>query len=202
MNTSGAVADEIVKVSLEGVEVVAKLTGTGAKQVAKMIYEMIRDNQLESAGKKSLVNMLKSGKELKIFTLKGNQLNKFMQEAKRYGISYCTLADKKENTADGIVDLLVKSEDASRVNRIVERFNLLIQDKPQTEEKVEDGVSKDFLEKENQSETSSMNKGDLGDDKKESVRANLKEIKEKIKVSGEKTEQKELIKKETKILEK
>ncbi len=32
MNTSGAVADEIVKVSLEGVEVIAKLTGTGAKQ--------------------------------------------------------------------------------------------------------------------------------------------------------------------------
>ena len=67
--------------------------------------------------------MLKSGKELKVFTISEEHLKRFAQEAKRYGVVYCALRGK-ERSADGMVDVMVRAEDASKINRIVERFKL------------------------------------------------------------------------------
>ena len=68
-------------------------------------------------------NMLKSGKELKVFTVKEEDLRKFTEEAKRYGVLFCALKSKGKSV-DGMVDIMVRAEDASKINRIVERFNL------------------------------------------------------------------------------
>ncbi|MBQ1551756.1 MAG: PcfB family protein, partial [Bacilli bacterium] len=46
----------------------------------------------------------------------------FTEEAKRYGVLYTALINKKAK--DGVTDILVKAEDASKINRIVQRFNL------------------------------------------------------------------------------
>ncbi|MGI6777099.1 MAG: PcfB family protein [Acetivibrionales bacterium] len=46
----------------------------------------------------------------------------FQYEAKRYGVLYCALRDKK--SLDGMCDIMVRVEDASKINRIVERFKL------------------------------------------------------------------------------
>lgn len=67
--------------------------------------------------------MLKSGKELKVFTVSEEHLKQFALEAKRYGVVYCALRGK-ERSADGMVDIMVRAEDASKINRIVERFKL------------------------------------------------------------------------------
>ena len=76
----------------------------------------------KTAGKTNLVNMLKSGKELKVFSVKQEDFKKFTEEAKRYGVLYTALINKKAK--DGVTDILVKAEDASKINRIVQRFNL------------------------------------------------------------------------------
>jgi hypothetical protein len=184
MNTSGETAEQIMHVAIEGSEVCARLAGDAAKETIAIIYAMLKDSKTQSTGKKKLIDMLKSGKELKIFSIQKNQLEKFIEEAKRYGVSYCTLLDKNDTSPKSIVDLLVKSEDASRVNRIVERYKLLIKEEPKENEKEKgrntenkDGVSKDFLLKEeNQSKNYSMIKKEL-DDGKVSVVDSLKAIK-------------------------
>ena len=38
MNTGGDAAEQIVRMSLEGFEVAAKLTGAGAKNIAVLLY--------------------------------------------------------------------------------------------------------------------------------------------------------------------
>lgn len=38
MNTSGEAAEQVVRMSLEGVEIVLKIAGAGAKNIAAMIY--------------------------------------------------------------------------------------------------------------------------------------------------------------------
>ena len=43
MNTAGDAAEQIVRMSLNGVEVAAKITGTGAKELAMMIYAILKD---------------------------------------------------------------------------------------------------------------------------------------------------------------
>lgn len=99
----------------------AKVTGSGAKNIAVLLYTIMK-NKEQTSGKSKLSSMLKSGKPLTIFTIKKDDLAKFQQEAKRYGILYCALVDKKDKSKDGIVDIVVRKEDSARINRIVERF--------------------------------------------------------------------------------
>lgn len=123
MSVSGDTSEQVVRLSLEGFEVLAKLTGTGAKNIAAMLYTIMKDKK-QTKGKTRLNNMLKSGKPLKIFSIKQEDLNKFRYEAKKYGILYCALMDRKHKDIDGMIDIMVKDEDASRINRIVQRFKL------------------------------------------------------------------------------
>ena len=110
-----------MRMSLNGVEVAAKISGKAAERLAVLLYAILRD-QKKTRGKVRLTNMLKSGKELKVFAVKDNELQKFCEEAKKYGVLYCVLKDT--NAEDGLTDIMVRAEDASKINRIFERFNL------------------------------------------------------------------------------
>ncbi|WMJ22891.1 PcfB family protein [Paludicola sp. MB14-C6] len=121
MNTGGDVAEQIVRMSLNGVEVAAKITGAGAKQLAMMLYAMSKE-QNKTKGKMRMSSMIKSGKELKVFSINDKDLQKFTEVAKKYGVLYCVLRDK--DITDGLSDIMVRAEDASKINRIFERLQL------------------------------------------------------------------------------
>lgn len=123
MNTGGEAAEQIVRMSLEGFEVAAKITGAGAKNIAILLYSILKEEK-KTKGKARLSSMLRSGKELKVFTVKNDDLKTFTQEAKKYGVLYCVLADRNNNDPNAEVDVIARAEDASKISRIVERFNL------------------------------------------------------------------------------
>lgn len=123
MNTGGEAAEQIVRMSLEGFEVAAKITGAGAKNIAILLYSILKEEK-KTKGKARLTSMLRSGKELKVFTVKNGDLKKFTQESKKYGVLYCVLADGKNKSPNADVDVIARAEDASKISRIVERFNL------------------------------------------------------------------------------
>lgn len=229
MNSSDS-AEEVVRISLEGMEVALKIAGTGAKNMAVMIYTIMKDKQ-QTKGKTRLTNMLKTGKPLKIFTIRAEDLKKFSQEAKKYGVLYCALADKKNSKIDGMVDIMVREEDASKMNRIAERFNFrdvasikreLEQEmnKTNSQEVVEIAKSeedqfiddimpkpKEELQQEipsnNTKETEEKNllgissniksddKMESSDEEKKSVKKELKEIADELKIKEEKEKQQE-----------
>lgn len=121
MSESSDAAEQIVRMSLQGFEVGLRVTGAGAERIIALILASMKDKK-KTTGKTNLTNMLKSGKELKVFPVKQIDFKKFTEEAKRYGVLYTALVNKKAK--DGVVDILVKDEDASKINRIVQRFNL------------------------------------------------------------------------------
>ena len=126
MNTSGEAADQVVRMSLEVGEAALKISGEGAKQLAVLLYAVLQDqskSMTKSKGKTRLETLVRTGKPLKVFSVKESDLKKFAKEAKRYGILYCAIRNPKENT-DSMVDIMVKEEDAPRINRIIERFKL------------------------------------------------------------------------------
>ena len=123
MNTGGEAAEQIVRMSLEGFEVAAKITWAGAKNIAILLYSILKEEK-KTKGKARLTSMLRSGKELKVFTVKNADLRKFTQEAKKYGVLYCVLADRKNKDPNAEVDVIARAEDASKISRIVERFDL------------------------------------------------------------------------------
>lgn len=134
MNHSGDAAEQIVRMSLEGVEVAAKITGSAAKEVALLLMAALKSNNsnLKLKGKARLTSMLKSGKPLEIFSVKESDLKQFVAGAKEYGIVYCVLRNPK-NSPDGLCDVMVKADDAPKISRLVERFHFVTVDKAKIE---------------------------------------------------------------------
>ena len=90
MSVSGDSAEQVVRLTLEGFEVIAKLSGSGAKNLAAMLYTIFKDNsQKNTKGKTRLMNLLKSGKPLKIFTIQEDDLRTFSEQAKNLNIQFC-----------------------------------------------------------------------------------------------------------------
>lgn len=120
MNTSGEAAEQVVRMSLEVGEAALKITGAGAKQLAVLLYAILNE-QKKTRGRARLETLVRSGKPLTVFSVKEQDMKKFVEEAKRYGVLYCAIRNPR-GSSDGMVDIMVKEEDASRINRIVERF--------------------------------------------------------------------------------
>lgn len=123
MNTGGDAAEQIVRLSLEGFEVAAKLSGSAAKNIAVLLVSALKQEQ-KTKGKARLTNMIKSGKELKVFSIPQRDLKKFTEQAKRYGVLYCVLKDKYSKDENAPVDIIARAEDASKIQRICDRFEL------------------------------------------------------------------------------
>ena len=128
MNPGGDAAEQVVRLSLEGVEVAARISGAGAKNIALLLYAALKEEQ-KTKGKARLTSMLKSGKELKVYTITQKDLAKFSKEAKRYGVLYCVLKDRKNTDPNAAVDVIARAEDASKIQRITERFRLATVDR-------------------------------------------------------------------------
>ena len=64
MNTSGDAAEQVVRLSLEGVEVAAKITGSAAKEVSALLIAALKNRDKNKVkGRQRLTAMLRSGKE-------------------------------------------------------------------------------------------------------------------------------------------
>ena len=134
MNASSDAAEQVVRLTLEGTEFAVKIVRKGAKEIAAFLYAAMRGST-RTKGKTRLTGMLRSGKELKVFSLKESDLKKFAQEAKKYGVLYCVLKDK--DAGDGLTDIMVRAEDASKINRIFERFKLATVDVGEVRSEIE-----------------------------------------------------------------
>ena len=138
---SSDAAEQIVRMSLEGVEVAAKITGESAKSIAVILAAVLREEH-RTKGKARLTSMIKSGKELKVFSLQNKDLEKFAKEAKRYGVLYCVLRDKDNPNPTATVDVIARAEDAAKIQRIMERFELTKVDKASVVSQVEKDMEK------------------------------------------------------------
>ena len=125
MTTGGETADQMTRMTLQGIEVAAEIAmkagGGISRSLAATLYAIITDKK-KVKGKTRLDAMLKSGKELKVFAIRHSDLKKFCEEAKRYGVLYSVL--KEKNNTDGICDIMVRAEDASKISRMVDKFDL------------------------------------------------------------------------------
>ena len=141
---SGEAAEQVVRMTLDGVDVAVRLAGTGAKHLAVLLYSVLKD-QKRTRGKIRLTSLLRSGKELKVFSVGDKDLTRFCTEAKRYGVLYTVLKDRDAN--DGFSDVMVRAEDASKINRIFTRFGLTTVDQGSVRAQVVQALEKAEAEK-------------------------------------------------------
>ncbi|MBQ7757500.1 PcfB family protein [Anaerotignum sp.] len=117
MSQGSEAAEQMTKETLRISETIAKLTGTGAKNLAVFLAAVMKDN-VKIKGKTKLNTLLKEGKELKVFPIQEEYLHQFSREAKKYGILYTVIKDTKADPPT--FDILARAEDVSKINRVFE----------------------------------------------------------------------------------
>ena len=148
MNTSSNSAEQVISIYIDALEMAARITGSAAKHVAIMLYSAMQNkkNAQPTRGKIKLDKLLKTEKELEIFSVKKKDLKVFCEQAKKYGILYCALINKQDKNPEGIVDILVRHDDAPKINRVIERFNLSIPNIAS----IENNIDKELVKVENE----------------------------------------------------
>lgn len=117
MTNSGDAAEQIVRMSLEGTEVALKLSGSAAKNIAAALYTIAKNaDRNKTKGHQRLSAMLKSGKELKVFTISEEHLKRFSQEAKRMWNDGIFLAGNRYSKTFKFTDInyMVASQEAQK----------------------------------------------------------------------------------------
>lgn len=120
MNYGSDPADQIVRFTLDGTEMVLKLSGLAAKNFALFVYAVLNDQQ-KVRGKTKLVRMLKERRPFKFFRIPEERMREFSREAKDHGLLYTAIRNKSRQ---GHIELVVFADDASKVNRILDNLNL------------------------------------------------------------------------------
>ena len=116
-------ADQIVRMVMQGSEVVLRLSGEASMRVAHMIYSALQGDHT-TKGKATLWEFLKSGKPQKVFTVPEEYLKAFTSASKKFGFPFVMLKDKADKK--GLVDIMVYATDASKVNRVLENLKLTV----------------------------------------------------------------------------
>ena len=120
MDATEQAIDQTLRIVLSGSEYVLRLSGASAKHLAAALWSVAATQQ-KTRGKARLESLLKSGKELKVFNISQSELAAFSKEARKYGVLYAVVKGTKED-GRAPVDIMVKAEDASKINRIVEKL--------------------------------------------------------------------------------
>ena len=122
MNNTGDAAEQVVRLTLEGVEVAARITGAAANQTAALLYTLLKD-QKKTRGQTSMVSMLRNHQELKICHVRADQLREFVRSARGYGVLYAVPPSQKR-MKDGVIDVFVPVTSAPQAARLFERLHL------------------------------------------------------------------------------
>lgn len=119
MYNGGEAADQMVSYAFKGGEVVLRLSGAAAKNLAVYLTALLKQGG-PSKGKTTLKRMIADGKELTVQRIDTDQIPYFNAMAKKYGVMFVAVRDRKN--PDGKCDIMFRLEDSARVNRIFDRL--------------------------------------------------------------------------------
>lgn len=112
---------QVIRIAGDGLDIAIRLTGAAAKEAAILLYTALKSQgEKNKPGRQKLTKMLKTG-TARIFDVPESKMKEFVQEAKRYGISYCVLRKSKTGDKD-MHEVIVHEEDAGRISRIADRI--------------------------------------------------------------------------------
>ena len=115
--------DQVIRMVLQGSEVVLRLSGEAALRISAVIYNALKGD-LTTKGRATLWEFLKSGKDQKLFTIPDEYLKAFTTASKKFGFPFVVLKDKTNKS--GFTDIMVYATDASKVNRVIENLRLTV----------------------------------------------------------------------------
>lgn len=101
-------------------EIALKLSGMAAKHFALFAYAVLK-GQKRTRGRTRLVRMLREQRDFRFFKIPSDKMKEFAKEAKGHGLLYVPIRNKKKKDD---IELVVFSDDASKVSRVLDNLNL------------------------------------------------------------------------------
>ena len=117
MDNSGEVADLMVKESIQLTEAAVKMLAAGSKNLAAFLLALSQNNK-KLYGKANMARLLQTGRELKTFHIKENDLGDFRAYAKK-NVLFSVIKDTRSTS--GIVDLVTNVDYVPLVNHYLEQ---------------------------------------------------------------------------------
>ena len=133
MDVSGEAADLVVKESIQATESAVRLAGSGLKNVAALLLALSQQN-FKVVGETSAKRMAQENAPAVVISLKKEDMGRFQQLAKEYGVLYF-LAQKKGNES-GLINVVSNQNYAAQLNVIMEAMHYPIPQRTQADEQV------------------------------------------------------------------
>ncbi len=115
MATEGDAAEQVIRIALTGGEVALRLTGSLVKNAAAFLLAMRQSNRAVY-GRKSLKELLRSTRKLRIFEMSPEQFKAFRKLAGPKKILYAGVGDKWTNPTT--VDVMLPVSEIERANLV------------------------------------------------------------------------------------
>lgn len=126
MDNGSKEATEVIRLTMDGMQLMLRLSGTLTKELMEFFAALQKKEGIKTSGKQNLKKLLASGSELKVFTIKGTDKFKvFAKEAKEWGVVYSVIKRTEADRNSEIYEVLIKAEDAAKLNRMIEKFGLM-----------------------------------------------------------------------------
>ncbi len=176
MDVSGEVADLVVKESIEATAELAKLAGSGAKNVTALLLALAREDYKVS-GRTTAKRLAKDPAPPTVTPLKKGDLKRFRSLAKTYGILY--VIPKRRGQDSEILNVVSTETYAAKLNAIYQELGYAL---PSQENKGDPAAKKaqaraqresSFIERGNGSIPSPTRKATEQPEKKPSVKRRL-----------------------------
>lgn len=97
-----------------------RLSGMAAKNFALFVYAVLKD-QKKTHGKTRLVRMLREQRPFKFFNVPTAHMKEFVKEAKKHGLLYVPIRNKRKASH---IEIVVFADDASKIQRIYDNLGL------------------------------------------------------------------------------
>lgn len=126
MDNGSKEAAEVIRLTMDGMQLMLKLSGNVTKELLEFFAAVQKKEGTKTSGKQNLKKLLASGSELKVFTIKGRErFSVFAKEAKEWGVVYSVIRRNSADKESEIYEVLVKAEDAAKLNRMIEKYGLM-----------------------------------------------------------------------------
>ena len=183
---SGESADEFVRLSLNGLEVAVRLTGSAAKNLAAILVAWAKKEK-KVYGKTNMTKLLNSNEELDVISMPREQYTDFRKAAKN-SILYSSFANTKTNT--GTVEVVFQKKAIPLMNHILKQIGYgTVKEETEIpeESKKKDTPSKQNSDGARLRSNPSRNSGRFKAENRESVVAKLEKNKSFLEQSGQNT---------------
>ena len=125
MENDSQESSKIARVILDGATRLIKISADIPRYAFEMVHILQTVQNGPKEGQVKMRKMMETGSALKVIPLKGKDNHaKFAEGAKQYGVMYSVV----EDTQKDIFDIVIREEDAPRVNRIIERYEMRPED--------------------------------------------------------------------------